>query len=152
MDAIDVKILECLQENSRVNASLIGEQINMSVSAVIERIKKLEASGIIKQYTAILNSKLLGKDTTAFISVRLEHPKYNGNFMESVKTQPEIIECYYLTGDFDYILKVITASTETLARVLNEIKSIKGVSLTKTVVVLSTVKNGVSCSPKTTHY
>lgn len=148
MDAIDVKILECLQENSRVNASLIGEQINMSVSAVIERIKKLEASGIIKQYTAILNSKLLGKDTTAFISVRLEHPKYNENFMESVKTQPEIIECYYLTGDFDYILKVITASTETLARVLNEIKSIKGVSLTKTVVVLSTVKNGVSCTPK----
>lgn len=148
MDAIDVKILECLQENSRINASLIGEQINMSVSAVIERIRKLEASGIIKQYTAILNSKLLGKDTTAFISVRLEHPKYNENFMESVKTQSEIIECYYLTGDFDYILKVITSSTETLAQVLNRIKSIKGVSLTKTVVVLSTVKSGVSCSPK----
>lgn len=148
MDAIDVKILECLQENSRINASLIGEKINMSVSAVIERIKKLESSGIIKQYTAILNSKLLGKDTTAFISVRLEHPKYNDNFMESVKKLPEIIECYYLTGDFDYILKVITASTETLAQILNEIKSIRGVSLTKTVVVLSTVKSGVSCSPE----
>jgi len=148
MDIIDTKILQCLQENSRINASLIGEQINMSVSAVIERIRKLESSGIIKQYTTILNSKLLGKDTTAFISVRLEHPKYNESFMEIVKKQPEIIECYYLTGDFDYILKVITASTETLAQVLNEVKSIKGVSLTKTVVVLSAVKNGVSCSPK----
>lgn len=148
MDIIDIKILEFLRGNSRINASLIGEQVNMSVSAVIERIRKLEASGIIKQYTTILNAKLLGKDTTAFISVRLEHPKYNESFMESVKKQPEIIECYYLTGDFDYILKVITASTETLARVLNEIKSIKGVSLTKTVVVLSTVKNEVSCFPE----
>jgi Lrp/AsnC family leucine-responsive transcriptional regulator len=148
VDLVDVKILNLLRENSRINASLIGEQINMSVSTVIERIKKLEASGIIKQYTAILNPKLLGKDITAFISIRLEHPKYNDNFMESVKCMPEIIECYYLTGDYDYLLKVITRSTETLSQVLNQIKSITGVSLTKTVVVLSTVKNEVSCSPE----
>lgn len=148
MDKIDIKILGFLRENSRINASLIGEQINMSVSAVIERIKKLEASGIIKQYTTIFNSKLLGKDTAAFISVRLEHPKYNENFMNIVQNMSEIIECYYLTGDFDYILKVITASTESLAQVLDKIKSIKGVSLTKTVVVLSTVKNKFSFFPE----
>ena len=148
MDRIDVKILECLKENSRINASLIGDKINMSVSAVIERIRKLETAGIIKQYTTIFNTKKLGKNTTAFISVRLEHPKYNESFRECMKKQPEIIECYYLTGDFDYILKVITASTETLAHVLDEIKSIKGVSLTKTLVVLSTVKNDVTVSPE----
>lgn len=147
IDAIDIKILEILRKNSRVPASFISERISMSVSAVSERIKKLEASGIIKQYTAVLDSKKLGKDTTAFISVRLEHPKYNDQFTVNVKNQPEIIECYYLTGDFDYLLKVITSSTEMLSEILNIIKSIKGVSLTKTVVVLSEVKNDFSCSP-----
>lgn len=148
MDITDIKILEFLRENSRMNASLIGEKINLSVSAVIERIKKLEASGIIKQYTTILDTKLLGKDTTAFISVRLETPKCNERFIDIVTKHPEIVECHYLTGDFDYLLKVITASTESLGLVLNQIKSIDGVLLTKTVVVLSTVKNEVSCSPE----
>jgi Lrp/AsnC family leucine-responsive transcriptional regulator len=147
IDAIDIKILEILRKNSQVPASFISERISMSLSAVSERIKKLEASGIIKQYTAVLDSKKLGKDTTAFISVRLEHPKYNDQFTVNVKNQPEIIECYYLTGDFDYLLKVITSSTEMLSEILNIIKSIKGVSLTKTVVVLSEVKNDFSCSP-----
>lgn len=119
----------------------------MSLSAVSERIKKLESSGIIKQYTAILDARKLGKGTTAFISVRLEHPKYNEHFMESMKTHPEVIECYYLTGDFDYLLKIITSSTDTLSEVLNVVKSIRGVSHTKTVVVLSTVKNDFSCAP-----
>jgi len=148
IDDIDVKILEILRKNSRVPASFISEKVNMSLSAVSERIRKLEASGVIKQYTAILNAKKLGKDTTAFISVRLEHPKFNEPFMENVKNHPEIIECYYLTGDFDYLLKVVTSSTETLSEVLNVVKSIKGVSHTKTVVVLSTVKNDFSCSPE----
>jgi len=147
IDDIDVKILEILRRNARIPASAISERVNMSLSAVSERIRKLEAAGVIKQYTAILNAKKLGKDTTAFISIRLEHPKYNENFMENVKNHPEIIECYYLTGDFDYLLKVVTFSTETLSEVLNFIKSIKGVSHTKTVVVLSTVKNDYSCSP-----
>ena len=60
MDKIDVKIIECLKKNARENASVIGSQVNMSVSAVIERIKKLEANGIIKQYTVVLDRKKLG--------------------------------------------------------------------------------------------
>jgi Lrp/AsnC family leucine-responsive transcriptional regulator len=148
MDNTDAKILKLLQENSRINASQIGEQVNMSVSAVIERIRKLESAGIIKQYTTILDAKKLGKGTTAFISIRLEHPKYNESFMENVLNQSEIVECYYITGDYDYILKVVTASTESLANVLNGIKSIRGVALTRTVVVLSAVKCDASISPE----
>ena len=101
MDKIDVKIIECLKKNARENASVIGSQVNMSVSAVIERIKKLEANGIIKQYTVVLDSKKLGMDITAFISVSMEHPKYNNNFNEFVKTHKQITECHYITGDFD---------------------------------------------------
>ena len=140
MDKIDVKIIECLKKNARENASVIGSQVNMSVSAVIERIKKLEANGIIKQYTVVLDSKKLGMDITAFISVSMEHPKYNNNFNEFVKTHKQITECHYITGDFDFLLKVNTESTGGLESLLNEIKSAGGVSLTKTLVVLSTVK------------
>ena len=144
MDKIDVKIIERLKNDARENASVIGSQVNMSVSAVIERIKKLEANGIIKQYTVVLDSKKLGMDITAFISVSMEHPKYNNNFNEFVKTHKQITECHYITGDFDFLLKVNTESTGGLESLLNEIKSAGGVSLTKTLVVLSTVKEDYS--------
>ena len=147
MDRMDVKILRCLRENARMNAKVIGEQVQMSVSAVIERIRKLEASGIIKRYTVLLDSKLVGKDISAFISVSLEHPKYNDGFVEAVKRNNQVVECSYVTGDFDYILKVASKSTEDLTYLLGEIESIQGVNLTKTLIVLNTFKNDVSVLP-----
>jgi len=147
MDNTDIRILSCLKGNSRLNASAIGEKINMSVSAVIERIRKMEHAGIIKQYTVVLDTQQIGKYTCAFISVSLEHPKYNEDFSHKVKGHEQIVECHYITGDFDFLLKVITNSTQSLEEVLNDIKSIPGVSLTKTLVVLSTVKNEYTVLP-----
>ena len=147
MDIIDYKILECLKENSRENATAIGAKINLSTSAVIERIKKLEGSGLIEKYTTIINQSLLGRETTAFISVSLEHPKHNENFIRLIKENASIAECHYIAGDFDFILKVITQNGKTLESVLNYIKSINGVSLTRTSVVLSTNKCEVSLLP-----
>ncbi len=143
MDALDFKILECLKDNSRVNATDISAKINLSTSAVIERIKKLESSGVIKQYSILVDHKLLGRDLTAFILVRLDHPKYYEGFVEEVKQNGAIAECHYIAGDFDFLLKVITEAGKTLEDVLNNIKSIKGVSLTRTSVVLSTNKYDV---------
>lgn len=140
MDSIDVKIIECLKANSRENASVIGSKVNMSVSAVIERIKKLEASGIIRQYSLVLDKEKLGLDLVAFISVSMEHPKFNDDFINFVTRNPQIVECHYITGDFDFILKICTTSGKGLEKLVNEIKSIRGVSLTKTIVVLSTNK------------
>lgn len=141
MDKIDVKILDCLRKNARENASVIGEKINMSVSAVIERIRKLENSGIIKGYTIVLDQERVGKDVTATIYVGLEHPKYNEGFINFVHRNNYIVECHYITGDFDFLLKVIADSTTSFGRILSDIKSIPGISLTKTNIVLSTVKN-----------
>lgn len=140
MDSVDKKIIECLKANSRENASVIGGKVNMSVSAVIERIKKLEASGIIKQYTLVLDKEKLGLDLTAFISVSMEHPKFNDGFLSFVMDNPQIVECHYITGDFDFLLKICTTSGKGLEKLVNEVKSVKGVSLTKTLVVLSTNK------------
>lgn len=140
MDSIDIKILNCLHENARMSSSMIGERINLSVSAVIERIKKLEQSGIIKGYPVILNSEAIGKETAAFVFVSLEHPRYNDLFVELIHKNSEITECHMITGDFDFIVKVMTHSTKSLERILVGIKRIKGVSLTRTLVVLRSVK------------
>ncbi|MBO5743499.1 MAG: Lrp/AsnC family transcriptional regulator [Clostridia bacterium] len=147
MDLIDYKILECLKENSRENATSIGARINLSTSAVIERIKKLENAGVIEGYTILLNQNALGRELMAFIYVSLEHSKHNANFIRLIKENPSVAECHYIAGDFDFILKVITEKGKTLEEVLNYIKAINGVSLTRTSVVLSTNKCEISLLP-----
>jgi Lrp/AsnC family leucine-responsive transcriptional regulator len=147
MDLIDYKILECLKENSRQNATDIGPKINLSTSAVIERIKKLEKSGIIKQHTILIDQDLLGRDLIAFINVRLDHPKFYENFVEKINSEKMVSECYYIAGDFDFLLKVMACSREDLEQILTDIKSINGVSLTRTSVVLSTNKCDVCLLP-----
>ena len=147
LDSGDVKILKCLEENARMNASVIGERINMSVSAVIERIKKLEAAGIIRKYTVVLDNKKINKDVSAYISVRLDHPKHNDQFVRGIDSISEVVESNYIAGDYDFLLKVVTESTDTLAVLLNRVKSLPGVSLTRTLVVLSTTKDGHAVLP-----
>ena len=130
-----------------MSASAIGGRIGLSVSAVIERIKKMEACGLIRQYTTLIDPAYIGRDICAYISVSLEHPKHNENFSKCVRENPHIDECHYVTGDFDFLVKVATDSTRSLERVLAEIKGIRGVSLTRTLVVLSTVKQDLTGIP-----
>ncbi len=144
MDNLDLKILACLKENSRINATTIGETVNLSTSAVIERIKKLEASEVIKGYTTIIDNEKIGKGITVFISVSLEHPKFDEDFRTIISENDEIIECHYITGDYDYMLKGITSSSNSLEQLINFVKSIKGVSHTKTLVVMRTTKNEIT--------
>jgi Lrp/AsnC family transcriptional regulator, leucine-responsive regulatory protein len=146
MDAIDVKILKLLQKNARTTASEISSEINLSVSAVSDRVKKLEASGIIQQYTAIINPRKLDKDLTVIMFISLERPKFSDRFVEFVKSEDEILECHYIAGD--YALKIITKNTYTLENLLNRIKGAQGVQKTKTVVALSAAKNNYSVTPE----
>ncbi len=149
MDNIDIKILKILQKNARTTASEISSQINLSVPAVSDRLKKLETSGIIKQYTTIIDPVHLKRQLTAIMFISLERPKYTDLFAECIQQEDEILECHYIAGDFDYALKVITENTSTLEHLLNRMKSIRGVRKTKTVIVLSTFKNNYSITPHT---
>lgn len=97
---------------------------------------------MIKQYTIILDSSILGADVVAYMSVRLDHPKYNESFQKKVCQNLQITECYYIAGDVDYLLKIATTNTKSLADLLTYIKGIEGVAGTKTQLVLSTVKSG----------
>lgn len=147
MDLIDYRLLACLKENARENATNIGAKINLSTSAVIERIKKLESSGVIQGYTTIINQSVLGREIMAFIYVSLEHPKHNENFIRLVNENTSVAECHYIAGDFDFILKVIAQGGNMLENILNYIKAIEGVSLTRTAVILSTNKCEVCLLP-----
>ena len=140
MDQTDLKIINALSDNARVSASELSEKVNLSVSAVIERIRKLENAGVIKKYTTILDEQKLGLDVTAFICVLMDHPRFNEGLMEFANRKAAIIECNYVAGDYDYLLKVRTDSTHSLERLLDEVKGLPGVGRTKTMLVLSASK------------
>ena len=148
MDHIDSKILRCLTKDARMNASQISQKVNLSVSAVIERMKKMEASGLIRGYTAVVDEKLAGYNVQAMISIRLEHPKYNQEFNRQMCNHQCVMECFYITGDFDYVARIGVSSTDELTKVLYDIKQIPGVSLTRTYVVLDNIKQNTSVIPR----
>ena len=141
MDSIDYKILKILQKNARETASNISKEIHLSVSAVIERIRKLEESRVIKEYTIIVDEKRTGNGMTALMEVSLEHPRYFDSFAEAIRRMDTIVSCYYQTGDFDLLLKLACRSSDELEEIHREIMSLDGVSDTRTHVVLKTVKN-----------
>ena len=141
LDLTDIKIIKCLQGNSRESASAIGKKIKLSVSAVLGRIQRLESKGVIKRYTVSLDRNLIGKDVMAFISVRMEHPKYNSYLLNGVKDMSEIVECHYITGVDDYLLRVLVGSTVQLTELLDKLKGLQGVATIKTMVVLATEKD-----------
>ena len=147
MDDIDRKILRRLQRNARVTISDLSSEIALSMPAISERIKKLEASGVIKQYTTILDPAMLNKHLMALMFLRFDNPKHGDQFASLVKAEPEIKECYYITGDFDYSLKILTENTRTLEKLLTRIKNASGVVKTQTIVILSTITDSPSILP-----
>lgn len=148
MDKIDLEILRLLKQNARARASAIGAKVNLSVSAVIERIRRLEEAQTIRAFTVTVDQKQLGLDLTALMEVSLEHPKYFDDFCDMIRANPYIVDCYYLTGEFDFMLKIYTDSSDSLERIHREIKSMKGVQSTKTHFVLKSIKNDVSVIPE----
>jgi Lrp/AsnC family leucine-responsive transcriptional regulator len=141
MDQVDYKILKLLQANARETASSISKKIHLSVSAVIERIRKLEESGVIREYTIIVDDAHTGNALTALMEVSLENPRYYEEFSGMMQDMECIVSCYYQTGDFDLLLKISCSSADELERIHRQIMSLEGVKDTRTHVVLKTVKN-----------
>ena len=147
MDITDVRILELLQENSRISISEISKRVNMSLSAVSERLKKLESSGVIEKYTVILNPQYLGKELSVIMNLCLEQPGTVEEFGEFVHNEPEILECHYITGEYDISLKIVTKNTVSLERLMTRIKNFPGIGRSQTNVILSSYKNHCSVPP-----
>jgi Lrp/AsnC family leucine-responsive transcriptional regulator len=139
-DVIDLKILNILQLRGRSRLADIAEEVELSAPAVMERVKKLEANGVITGYHATLDAKQVGKDITAFIGVSVGHQRDIEKFAKQMLQYADVLECHHVTGDESFILKVKAANTVALEKLLGQIRSVEGVTRTVTRVVLSTVK------------
>src|SRR6266404_6244950 len=148
LDAIDYKLLEVLQQNARMTQLEMAAAVGLSQPAVAERMRKLEQEGIITGYFALVDGRKLGKDITAFIGVRIEHPKYNVGFGNKVLAIPDVLECHRITGPDSYLLKVVTEDTQSLDRLISDLlRHIPGVTRTTTTVVTSSIKEGSHITP-----
>ena len=147
LDSIDAKILEVLQENARVSISELSKKINLSLSAVSERLKKLESSGVIEQYTTILDHKAMDRDLRAMMMVSVDGSINREELRKLVNESEEILECYFIAGAWDYIMKIATKDTESLAELVKKVKSIKGVKTTETDIFLEQFKQQYSVVP-----
>ena len=137
-DDTDIRIMTLLQEDCRTPLARLGEQVGLSAPAVLERIKKLEAAAVVTGYHAIVDSRKVGLDVTAFIGVITSDPDSIDQFEQQVTSLEHVLECHHVTGAFTFLLKVKTANTSTLEQLITQIRSIDGVVRTETMVVLST--------------
>lgn len=117
LDDIDRRILQAVQEDGRMSVVQLAEQIGLSVTPCLRRLKRLEADGIIRGYRADLDPKRAGCPLQAFIEVRLsDHAEATvERFEEMILRQPEVVACYAMTGDTDFLLHVMTSDLDTLS-------------------------------------
>ena len=133
MDITDHKIIEILQTDGRVSMKDLGKIVGLTSPAVSERVKRLEESGVITGYKAIINPDALGRFIKAFIHIALPSDKYD-IFIEAANKDPRIVECHHITGDDCSVIKVIVKDMYELESVID---SIKALGSTKTSVILS---------------
>jgi Lrp/AsnC family leucine-responsive transcriptional regulator len=153
LDHIDINILQLLQHDARITTKEIADKLGKSVTPVYERIKKLEETGTIQRYVALLNKDLIGKNLIAFTTVQLkEHSQaaLRGFEKEGIKFH-EVMECYHLTGQFDFLLKIaIRDMNEYNAFLMNKLATLPNIGVVQTFFVLSESKVETAYSLPTT--
>ena len=142
IDKIDHKILEILQNTGRDSASHIASEIGMSVPAVSERIHKLEETGIISGYEAIVDPKKVGLDVAAIITLVSESSRHFDEIVELANETQEVVQCFTTTGAGSHLLIINTENSESLELLLKGIQSWPGVLRTETQLILSSYKAG----------
>lgn len=145
MDSMDDAIIKMLKENGRASASAIAKRVNLSVPAVLDRIRKLSQAGIIEGYTVKLNRANTGRRLLAFVFVRVCGNECIQIFRELVVQFDCVLECHHMAGEYDYLLKVSVADTAELEHFLaSRLKTIKGVAETNTMIALATLKEEIN--------
>ncbi|NJB67846.1 Lrp/AsnC family leucine-responsive transcriptional regulator [Desulfobaculum xiamenense] len=140
IDETDRRIIVALQENARVRNAEIARRIGMAPSAVLERIRRLEASGVIQGYEARINPMAIDCGLTAFTFVRSEEGVGSTLAGEELAKIPEVLEVHHTAGHDCYLLKVRVADTQALGQLLRRIGQVETVRDTRTTIVLTTVK------------
>ncbi len=143
LDLNDLKLLHLLQLDSKQTNKALSIQLNLSVTAVYERIKKLERDGIIYKYVALVEKQKVNKSFVAFCSIKLtQHSKNNViEFEKEVAQIKEVLECYHVSGDYDYLLKVIVSDMKEFRTFLiNKLTTISHIGSTQSAFLINEVK------------
>jgi len=144
MDSIDKKLLILLQKDSKKTTKELSLTLNLSVTAVYERIKKLEREGFIKNYVALINRSKVGKSFIVFCHIKLiQHTReFLTKFESQVVKLSEILECHHVSGDYDYILKIAVRDMEEYREFLvTKLTTLEHIGSTHSTFMISEVKN-----------
>jgi DNA-binding Lrp family transcriptional regulator len=143
LDKIDMQILAILQKDSNRTTKSIASELGMTTSPIFERIKKLEKEGYIKKYVAVLNNKKIGLKQIVFIGITLQgHTRsYLEKFVKEINNFPEIIECHRVSGNFDYLLKLVVEDIEAYERfIISKLTLLPYLGNVQSLITLSTGK------------
>jgi DNA-binding Lrp family transcriptional regulator len=149
LDSIDLQILRELQADGRLSNQALAQRVHLSASACLRRVKALEESGVIAQYVALLNPKAVGRHGISFTIVNLENtqPHKLEAFERAVRDTPEILDCFYVAGADDYLLRFAYRDAEDLERFHAEVlPRLPGVVRSNSMLVLRTVKKTTALS------
>jgi len=151
MDKVDKKILEILQGNAKLGTKEIANKIGLSTTPTYERIKKMEQAGIIEKYVAILNRQVLEKNIMVFCQISLSYHRKSliESFKETISTFPEVIGCFHIAGNADFLLKVVVKDMNAFQQfALDKLTSFEGVSNIQSSFVIEEIKNDTAYSFK----
>ncbi len=149
LDKTDHKLLELLQKDSKRTNKDIANRLNLSVTAVYERIRKLERGGVISKYVALVAPEKVARSFLAFCQIKLvQHTKTNVVDFESEVTKlSEVLECFHVSGEYDYILKVMVRDMQEYREfMLNKLTALKHIGSTQSTFVISPVKSTTALS------
>lgn len=147
IDSTDISILKLLQKNANFTTKELSERINLSPTPIYERVKKLEKEGYIDKYVAILNADKLDRALTVFCNITLkQHTKEIGNtFVKDILLIDEVTECYNISGDYDFLLKVLVKDMKHYQNfVLNRLGEMDGIGSAHSTFVMGEIKNSHS--------
>ncbi|MDO6491720.1 MAG: Lrp/AsnC ligand binding domain-containing protein [Cellulophaga sp.] len=137
IDGIDKKIIRYLMQDARKPILEIARKIGISGAAIHQRLRKLETSGLMSGSKFVINPKVLGYTTMAYIGIFLDKAMSNPSAVKELEKIPEVLECHYTTGNWSILIKVLCKDNEHLMQVLNkEIQQIQGISRTETFISL----------------
>lgn len=144
LDAIDRRILDHLQKDGRVSNADLAEQVGLSSSPCWRRVRALEEAGVIKGYAAQVDAKSVGLSVNVFMSVSLstQNEKALQAFERAAAARPEVMECYLMTGDSDYLLRIVVPDLEAYERFVMDFTKIAGIAQIRSSFALRTVKQG----------
>ncbi len=148
LDDIDLKILDLLLQDGRIAHTAIGKETGLSGPSVYARIQRMEREGIIKGYAVLLAPEKVGRGLAAFVRIRTQTPGFESAVFEQfIQEEAQILECHDVDGEDCYLLKVRTASTQSLQKLLATIRSFPGITRTVTTIALETLKEEGTVRP-----